>query len=279
MDVPVTGSKAINMTPIYRGGLMAVLCFSASLVSADEGETLAKQLANPVASLISVPVDLDFDEDLGPAKRGERTLLVAKPVVPIDLDDEWNLITRTIVPFVDIDGLGSGVDASGLGDLQASFFFSPKAPTSGGWIWGAGPIVLLPTASDDLLGSDKWGLGPTAVALRQQGPWTYGLLANHVWSVAGDDKRTDYERSFLQPFASYTTHTATTFTLQTESSYDWEGKTWSVPLNLIVAQVVKLGDQLMQLRAGVRYWADSPDGVGPEGLGFKVGVTLLFPKG
>ena len=264
--------------------LLVVLGFfipalSAAPALADASEDLAKKLANPVASLISVPIDVDFDSDLGPDKRGDRMTVIVKPVVPFSLNDDWNLITRTIIPYVDLGGLPAPVgDASGLGDIQANFFFSPKAPTAGGWIWGVGAIALLPTATEDVIGSEKWGLGPTGVALKQDGKWTYGILANHVWSLTGGDDRPDYTRTFLQPFVTYTAPSATSFTLQTESTYDWESETWTVPVNLSVGQVVKLGSQLLQLKAGVRYWADSPAGAGPEGWGFKVGVSLLFPK-
>lgn len=267
-------SRLVLLVLILWGG-----CLSSTPVLADSDEDLAKKLANPVASLISVPVDIDFDRDLAPSKNGERMTIVAKPVVPFSLNDNWNLITRTIVPYVDLNDFPHPVgNKSGLGDVQANFFFSPKAPTSGGWIWGAGVIALLPTATRDELGNEKWGLGPTGVALKQDGKWTYGMLANHVASFAGNNDRADYKRTFIQPFLTYTTPTATSFTLQTESTYDWEGKSWSVPVNIIAAQVLKVGSQLLQLKAGVRYWADSPSGAGPEGWGVKIGVTFLFPK-
>ena len=112
--------------------------------------------------------------------------------------------------------------------------------------------------------------------LKQQGPVTYGLLTNHVWSVAGKDERADVSATFIQPFISYTTKKATTFSLNTESSYDWEGEAWSVPINVGVAQLLRFGKQLVQIGGTARYWAESPDS-GPEGWGASVTVTFLFP--
>jgi hypothetical protein len=201
-----------------------------------------------------------------------------QPVVPITLNEDWNVISRTILPIVSQSDVFPGAGSqSGIGDIVQSVFFSPKEPTAGGWIWGAGPVLLMPTGSDDLLTTDKWAAGPTAVLLRQQGPWTYGGLANHLWSFAGSDDRTDVDATFLQPFASYTTPTAWSFTLNTESTYDWEAEQWSVPVNVIVTKVTKVGGQLISVGGGLRYWADSPDS-GPEGLGYRLVFTLLFPR-
>ncbi len=140
-----------------------------------------------------------------------------------------------------------------------------------------GPAFLLRTASEPELGGEKWGAGPTAVALVQSGQWTYGALANHIWSVAGDDQREDISSTFLQPFLAYITSTKTTFSLNTESTYDWKHEQWSVPVNLMVNQLFKVGDQPMQIGIGARYWAESPDS-GAEGWGVRVVYTLLFPK-
>ena len=170
-----------------------------------------------------------------------------------------------------------GDGESGIGDVVQSFFFSPKQPTSSGLIWGVGPVLLLNTASDDALGADKWGVGPTAVVLKQEGQWTYGMLANHIESFAGNDNRGDVSATFFQPFLSYITPRKTTFGLSVESTYDWEAEQWSIPVNFTVNQLLKVGNQLLQVGGGVRYWADSPE-QGPEDWGIRLQLTLLFPK-
>jgi hypothetical protein len=238
-------------------------------------DDLAQQLANPVSSLISVPFQSNWDFGIGPEDASRYTLNI-QPVVPLSLDEDWNLIVRTIVPVIDAESSAAGVpDASGLGDIVQSFFFSPVDPVNG-WIVGAGPAFLYPSASDALLGSEQWGVGPTAVALKQDGPWTWGALVNHLSSFAGDEARVDINATFLQPFVSYITPSKTTYTLNSESTYDWERDQWLVPLNAVVSQLVAIGDQPVQLSLGARYYAEGPDG-GPE-WGLRAAVTLLFPR-
>ena len=271
-----TLSKVLSAT-----GVSALLLAGAGGVSAQEADPaaeLAKKLANPVASLVSVPLQYNYDENYGRGDEGSVSRLNIQPVVPVSLSEDWNLINRVILPLVDQEDVPvRGASESGLGDTVASQFFSPKAPTGRGWIWGVGPVELLPTATDEVLGGEQWGLGPTAVALKQVGPWTAGALANHIWSVAGDEDRADVNATFLQPFLSYITRTKTTLGLSVESTYDWEGDAWSVPVNATVSQLLKVGPQILQIGGGARYWADSPEN-GPEGWGLRVQLTLLFPK-
>ncbi|MER2510543.1 transporter [Amaricoccus sp.] len=243
---------------------------------AQENEELAKKLANPIANMASVPFQYNYNNGYKP-EDGHQSYVNIQPVIPFSISDDWNVISRTIFPVISQDGVIPGQGSQfGTGQTTQSFFFSPKAPTSGGLIWGVGPAFLIPTATDDL-GTNQWGAGITGVGLTQRGPWTVGMLANQIWSITGNSEHGQISSSFLQPFVSYTTPTAMSFTLNTESTYDWENDTWSVPINAQVAQIVRFGTQPVQLGAGVRYWAESPDG-GPKDWGARLLMTFLFPK-
>ncbi len=151
--------------------------------AAPSQEELALQLSNPVASLVSVPFQFNWDQPVGPYD-DTRFVLNVQPVIPMGLNDDWNLILRWIMPYIGQPPLvEGGLPASGMGDIVASMFISPAKV--GKFIWGVGPVFLLPTSANAVLGSSKWGIGPTVVVLKQQGPWTYGMLANQLWSFAG----------------------------------------------------------------------------------------------
>jgi hypothetical protein len=241
---------------------------------AQEAE-LAKKLQNPVASLVSVPIQNNWDFGIGPANAMRYTANV-QPVIPFSLNKDLNLITRTIVPVIYAESpVRGGRDAWGLGDVVQSFFLSPSAPTGSGWIWGAGPVLLYPTATDSALGAGKWGAGPTAVLLKQQSGFTYGALVNHIWSYEGWGDN-EVNATFLQPFVSFTTKTFTTFGVQTESTYDWSNHQWTVPVVGQISQLLKIGNQPVQFSLGAKYYADKPSG-GPD-WGLRFAVTFLFPK-
>jgi hypothetical protein len=250
--------------------------FIAQQVSADSDAELVKKLNNPIGNLISVPLQIDWDTDIGP-EDADRTSYTLQPVVPIELNDKWNLISRTIMSvYVDAESpVAGGGDLTGSSDILQSFFFSPKAPTAAGWIWGAGPVLSIPVANEGL-GSERFGLGPTAVVLKQENGWTYGALTNHVWSVDDSGNDPDVSNTFLQPFLVYSTKTNVTYVLNSESTYNWETEEWTIPINLKVGKLMKFGEQRVQFQAGYRHYIDTPTG-GP-GWGLTSQVTFLFPK-
>ncbi|WP_448646413.1 transporter [Pseudomonas mohnii] len=252
-----------------------------ALSLADDSAELAKKALNPVAAMYSLPVQYNWDQKLGPTGDGMHSVTNIQPVLPFSLNDDWNLISRTILPVIDQHGLApnGAADQSGIGDVTQSFFFSPKKPTDSGRILGVGPALLIPTGSDKLLSSKQWGLGPTAVALKQSNGWTRGILANHIWGLEDSppDNKDKVNQTFLQPFLSYTTQTYTTYGVNTESTYDWQTRQWSVPINLTVTQLLRIGGQPLTIQAGPLYWLDSPED-GAQGWGFRAAVTLLFPR-
>jgi hypothetical protein len=284
-----------SRSPIRYFRVAAVACCAALIVSigslaafaqqqrqtvggapSDESAELAKKLQNPVAALISVPFQSNFEWGGGPGSEGFKYTLNLQPVIPISLTEDWNLISRTIVPIIHQDDVVPHSTQSGIGDIIQSAFFSPAAPSRRGFIWGAGPVLLLPTSTEDFLGAQKFGMGPTAVVLKQQSGWTYGALANHIVSIGGTRSTPDVNATFLQPFLSYTTKTYTTLGVSSESTYDWQGSKWTVPLIATVSQLLKLGGQPIQFQLGPKLYVEGPTGAPDWGIRFA--VFLLFPR-
>jgi len=274
MKFLISGLKRL-VPPILMVLAAGFVTQSSAQESADQ---LAKQLSNPVANLISVPFQFNAAFGGGPEDDGEWYTLNIQPVVPISIAPDWNLIVRTIIPVVGREEvLAPDTSEWGFGNTLQSFFFSPKAPTAGGLIWGVGPAVNYPTTTDPLFGPNEWGAGPTGVALLQKGKVTAGVLANQIWSFENSDNPDGINATFVQPFFVYSLGKGLTFNANIQASYNWIGDQLTAPLNVGFAQVFKVGKQPMSFQVMGTYYLASPE-AGPD-WGVQSMLTFLFPTG
>lgn len=243
-----------------------------------EAGSLARAVQNPVANMISLPFQNDANFNYGPNGHIQNILNI-QPVVPVGLTPDWNVITRTIAPLISQPEMRPGEGTTfGLGATQISAFLSPARP--GEVIWGAGAVVQAPTITDRALGSTVWGAGPTFVALTMQGPWVIGGLVNNIWSMGGDE-RNRYNVMTIQPFINYNfPHSPGTYlSFSPIITANWETRgsdAWTVPLGLAVGQILKLGNQPVNLQLGAYYNVVRPD-LGPEWQ-LRFQLAFLFPK-
>ena len=266
---------------IHRRALVLTSTLSSLIVQAQEKpgaspEELANKLANPVASLISVPFQNNIDYGIGP-HNGSKYTLNFQPVIPISLTPQLHLITRYIIPIIDQrDITDENTSQFGLSDATISGFFSP-VNSKNGWIWGAGPAFLVPIATDDFLGTHKWGGGPTALLLRQANGLTYGFLVNQLWSFAGDKNYGDVNQMFLQPFFAKNWKSGGGITINSEMTFNWKANTTMAFLNPGFTGVTKLGKQAAQFFVGPRIPLAGPANTKPD-WGLRGTFTLVFPK-
>ncbi len=243
----------------------------------DTGD-LARAAQNPVADMISLPFQNNYNTDVGGLNNNQNVLNI-QPVIPFNLNDDWNLITRTIIPVVYQPSLFQGDDHDfGVGDIQFTAFFSPVKPVNG-WIVGAGPAIRAPTAMDSRLGARKWSLGPSAVALRMEGPWVFGALIQNVWSVAGSGDNSVNE-FLIQPFVNYNMDDGWYLTSSPVITANWQADSsddrWTVPVGGGVGKIFRLGDQAMNAQIQAFYNVETP-GFGPEWT-IRFQLQLLFPR-
>lgn len=239
-------------------------------------QALADKLANPVASMISVPFQNNTDWGIGP-NNGSRNTLNIQPVIPIHLSPSLNLITRYILPVVDQhDITAPGENQFGLADLTASAFFSPAKPKNG-LIWGIGPALLVPTATNDFLGTKKFGIGPTGLILKQAHGNTFGALVNQLWSVAGDKDRQDVSQLFVQPFYTRSFSSGASIGANMELTQNWQASTTTLFLNPIISGITKLGKQPVQLVIGPRIPLAAPKSNKAD-FGIRAVIIFVFAQ-
>jgi hypothetical protein len=249
---------------------------------AENAEALRKAAQNPVASLISVPVQNNFNFNVAPDGRVQDVLNI-QPVIPSKLSENWNLITRIITPIVyqplpAVPGQPTEQGAYGFGDLNPTFFFSPSKPSK--IIWGAGPAFVLPTGTNKFLGQGKWSAGPALVVLTQPGHWTLGVLTNNVWSFAGQSDRVSVNQFLLQYFINYNLKKGYYITWQPTLTSNWEvsgPNRWTVPFGGGIGRIMRLGFQPVNL--ALQFYANPIRPPGSSSWSMRMQIAFLFPKG
>lgn len=281
--------KCLKMTIAFQSRFIALvltvgfgLSQPAEVLAQDGSDAadLAQAAQNPIADMISLPLQNNTNFDTGPLDKTQNILNI-QPVIPFEVSTDWNLITRTIVPVLSQPAFTPEQSRKdGIGDVQFSAFLSPKAATDG-WVWGAGMVAQLDTATDDRLGQGAWGVGPTAVALHLGKTWVYGALINNVWSVNTDAGRPDVNQMLIQPFVNYNfpNKPGRYLTFAPIITANWEaesGQEWTIPLGLGLGQIMKWGKQPVNLQVSGYYNIERPDDASRWQL--RLQLQLLFPK-
>jgi len=270
--VPVIAQESSNLTETVQASATAAK-------PEQESSDIAKAAQNPIAHMISVPIENDFYPQTGMNKEDEYVLEI-KPVVPIPLSKDWNLITRTIIPVIQTPELAPGINGtSGLGDIQESLFFSPTKAGLGGIIWGAGPAISAPTATEHIYGSGKTSIGPTVVVLKSQGHWLFGSLAQNLWSVeAGPKDRPAVNQMLLQPFVNYNLPHKWYLTSSPIITANWklDAGRWLVPVGGGVGKIVRFGKVPVNVYGQFFGNAEYPNGTSKWSARFQ--MQFLFPR-
>jgi hypothetical protein len=267
--------------------------------AADNTAALQKATQNPIASLISVPIQNNSNFGIGPNDRTQNVLNI-QPVIPVKVSKDWNLIIRWITPIIwqpapgtqnlEVFGIEENTPASlaaqsavkqvgvfGFGDMQPTFFLSPAKP--GKLIWGVGPYFVLPTASSQFLGQGKLSIGPSVVALTQPGHWTIGALINNAWSVAGSGGRPAVNQMLLQYFINYNLKKGWYISSTPTITANWKassGNQWVVPFGGGMGRIMKFGFQPVNISA--RFFGNAVHPAGGSSWSMQLSLAFLFPK-
>lgn len=272
--------------PIPILAALAALALPTATRAQSSEADLAKAAQNPVAAMISLPFQNNTLFGVGPDDDTANVLNI-QPVIPFTVGD-WNIINRTIAPLIYLPDVTAGLpelpegvnDGStfGLGDINTTFYFSPATP--GKVIWGVGPSLTVPTATDENIGSEKWSAGPAAVLLAQPGPWVIGTLVRQLWSFAGDGDRQDVSQLLVQPFVNYNFEKGWYAVSSPIVTANWEAdsdNTWTVPVGGGFGKIFKIGGQAMNAQLQGFYNVESPKN-GPD-WSIRFQLQFLFPKG
>lgn len=270
------GSFSIKILVI----LFVVSCVHTKCIAQEDSKAgasaqeLADKLANPVASLISVPLQNNLIYGIGPYNGSKYTINV-QPVIPFKLTENLNLITRYILPVVDQrDVTGENTRQFGLSDATVTAFLAPKSKKI---ILGIGPAFLVPTATNKLLGTEKFGVGPSALVMHQGKGLSIGFIANQIWSVAGNEGRSDFNQFYTQIFLTHSFKTGATLGVTSEITQNWEGKTTLITISPNIGGITKLGGQTVQLAIMPLIPLAGPEGAKPD-WGLRAVLAFVFPS-
>ena len=264
---------------LLAGIIAAGLNVHTSVHAEMSAEELAKLAQNPVGNLISVPFQNNTNLNYGPEK-GTQNILNIQPVIPISINSEWNIITRTVIPVISMPSLGPDIGSkNGIGDTLLTAFLSPAKP--GQWIWGAGPVVQIPTNSNAELGNKNWGLGPSFVVLHIEhgDPWVYGMLVNNIWSLTSNKEGGSFSTGLIQPFVNYNFEGGLYLTSAPIATVDWKADSsqrWTVPIGGGVGKIFHLDKLPVNTQISAYYNVVKPD----FGANWQIRaqVQLMFPK-
>ena len=247
--------------------------------------SLAKAAQNPVANMMSLPLQYNFYTAGGLGSESMMVLNV-QPVLPLPIGKDWLIVSRTVVPFTSVplpavipavaaSPLG-GPRASGIADIEEQAYVTSAKP--GKFTWAVGPIFSFPTATNNVLRTGQWGLGPTAVGLVMPGPWVIGTLVNNVWRIGGAANGHVLNNFTVQPFINYNLPRAWAISTAPLITSNWsapDGQRWTVPIGLGISKVTHLVEQPLNLELQYYHNLNHPSGAGSEQL--RLEVAALWP--
>lgn len=240
----------------------------------EEYPELPRKLLNPLARVLTIPTSFEYLEGAGLEGNGQSFTARIAPRVPFVLNDDWHLISKTDLAWTTQKNIIGVSEQEGLTDLTQTLFFSPDRSLGWGVYWGIGPTFALPTATQDFLGTEKFSIGPSAAVYKQTGPWTSGVLFNHVWSVAGSSHANYVSASRIEPLIAYTAPTATTIAVSAEMNHNWQAESWIIPVELRIAQLTMIFDAPVQWSIGGKHYFSDADGTPKWGAFFQVSLPL-----
>lgn len=261
---------------IFAGLAVTFALFSAVPALAQDEAALAETVQNPIADIVTLPIQVNWNTNVGDFDRTAMNMNI-QPVVPFSAGDDWNVITRTIIPVNSVP-IGETLSEFGVGDVTFSAFWTPK--DAGNLVWGVGPAVVLPTASNgEVLGSEKLSIGPTGVIFYSTGNWTMGAVANNVWSIAGEDDRDDVNFFFMQYFLNYNLGKGLAIGTAPIVTANWEADSdnrWTIPWGLQISKVTKLGKQPVNLLFGYYKNSEHPEDGADGQVRFQ--INFIWPQ-